>query len=162
MSDLRLRPLTDDELRSYAVRLEDEYAREMHEQAGVPLEAARQQARDSTQELMPDGRLLDGHQVWFAVDVDDEPVGVLWLARRNAGAADAHVWIYDIEIYEAHRGRGLGRQLLALAEAQTRAWGLESLQLNVFGRNEVARNLYRSQGFAETRVTMAKDVSAAG
>jgi hypothetical protein len=35
---------------------------------------------------------------------------------------------------------------------------IDDLQLNVFGENTVTRQLYRTQGFAESRVTMIKDV----
>ena len=39
-----------------------------------------------------------------------------------------------------------------------RADGLDRIELNVFGGNEVARGLYRSLGFAESAVYMGKDV----
>jgi RimJ/RimL family protein N-acetyltransferase len=47
---------------------------------------------------------------------------------------------------------------LALAEAEARSHGLHRIALNVFGGNEVARNLYRSLGYAESAVHMAKDI----
>jgi RimJ/RimL family protein N-acetyltransferase len=47
---------------------------------------------------------------------------------------------------------------MELAEAEARSHGLHRIALNVFGGNEVARNLYRSLGYAESAVHMAKDI----
>lgn len=106
----------------------------------------------------PDGQVPADQQVWVAEDPAGVRVGVLWLAHREAGSSHAHAWIYDIEVDEARRGEGWGRTLLARAETETRALGLSSLRLNVFGQNNVARRLYRTQGFTESRITMIKDL----
>jgi ribosomal protein S18 acetylase RimI-like enzyme len=47
---------------------------------------------------------------------------------------------------------------MELAEQQASARGIGRVELNVFGGNEVARNLYRSLGYVETSVQMAKDL----
>ena len=46
-------------------------------------------------------------------------VGVLWLGEPYDGEPDA-LWVYDIEIDPDHRGRGLGRDPMLLAEAEAR------------------------------------------
>jgi ribosomal protein S18 acetylase RimI-like enzyme len=160
-NDLRLRPMSTHELPAYIARLELEYATELHESTGISLEAAQEESRQSTLESFPDGQLGQHEQVWVAEDANGARVGVLWLAHREPGTPKEHAWIYDIEVDEARRGEGWGRKLLELAEAQTRALGLTSLRLNVFGQNSIARELYRTQGFTESRVTMVKDVAAA-
>jgi ribosomal protein S18 acetylase RimI-like enzyme len=43
-------------------------------------------------------------------------------------------------------------------EAEARSRGLPVLELNVWGGNEVARALYRSEGYAERAVFMSKDL----
>ncbi len=86
-------------------------------------------------------------------------MGLLWLAHRQPGTVREHAWIYDIEVEADRRGEGWGRRLLERAEAIAREWGLDSLQLNVFGDNEVARGLYRSAGFREQQVAMTKRLS---
>jgi ribosomal protein S18 acetylase RimI-like enzyme len=159
--ELLLRPMSTDELPAYIARLEVEYAAELFQSTGMTAEAAREESRQSTLEAFPEGRIGPHEQVWVAEDAAGRRVGVLWLAHREPGTAKEHAWIYDIEVDEDRRGEGWGRKLLALAEDQTRALGLSSLRLNVFGQNHVARELYRTQGFAESRVTMVKDVTAA-
>ena len=156
--ELRLRPMSPAELPGYIARQELEYVSDLHESTGISLAAAQEEARRSTLESFPDGQVSKDEQIWVAEDSAGVQVGVLWLAHREPGTSREHVWIYDIEVEESRRGEGWGRKLLDLAEEQTRALGLTSLRLNVFGRNRIARELYRTQGFFETRVTMVKDV----
>jgi len=154
--------MTTDELSVYVARVEVEYAAELFRSTGISEQAAREEARQSQIDLFPEGRVAPHEQIWVAEDTAGSRVGVLWLAHRDPGTPQEHVWIYDIEVDVARRGQGWGRKLLSLAEEQTRALGLRSLRLNVFGQNQVARELYRSQGFAESRVIMIKDVGPAG
>ena len=160
--DLTLVELTDHDLGEFIVRLEESYARDMHEQGGTPLVEARQHARETTLELFPGGRPAEGNRLWRALDQHGEPVGLLWLAHREAGTAAEHAWVYDIEVEPARRGEGWGRRLMQRAEEITREWGLSSLRLNVFGDNQVARNLYRSLGFREQNVIMTKALEGSG
>ena len=51
---------------------------------------------------------------------------------------------------------GLGRATMELLESEVRDRGLENVELNVFGGNEIARKLYRSLGFDERFVQMGK------
>jgi ribosomal protein S18 acetylase RimI-like enzyme len=151
--------MTTDELPAYIARLEVEYAAELHGSTGITAEAAKEESRQSTLDSFPNGDIAEHEQIWVAEDESGVRVGVLWLAHRDPGTPKEHAWIYDIEVDEDRRGEGWGRKLLELAEERTRALGLSSLRLNVFGQNKVARELYRTQGFAESRVTMVKDVS---
>lgn len=120
---LVLHELAGEELSTYVVQVEVAYARDMHELGGVALEEARQRAHESTLELFPDGRPAAGHQLWRAVDGDGEPVGVLWLARREQGTAHEHAWIYDIEVEPDRRGQGWGGLLMERAEEIARTGG---------------------------------------
>jgi ribosomal protein S18 acetylase RimI-like enzyme len=156
---VRLREPADDELAGYLEHLEADYARQMHELGGVPTEEALARSRASTLELFPDGRPAPGQWFRVATDADGQRVGVLWLARRDGGSAP-YGWVYDIEVVPARRGEGWGRALMLAAETVVRDWGLDTLRLNVFGDNEVARSLYTSLGFREQQVTMSKRVGA--
>ena len=71
------------------------------------------------------------------------------------------LFIYDVEIDEAHRGKGYGRAAMELAEQEANALGIGRIELNVFGGNDVARRLYLSVGYVETSVQMAKDLDPA-
>ena len=68
------------------------------------------------------------------------------------------MFIFDIHIDEAFRGRGFGRAAMLLAERESLARGIQRIELNVFGGNTVARGLYQSLGYLERSVRMAKDL----
>ena len=59
-------------------------------------------------------------------------------------------FIDDLYLVPSARGRGLGRKLIAFAQAQARELGIGTLHLEVDGGNEGATRLYRAAGFAET------------
>jgi len=93
----------------------------------------------------------------FVVEADGENVGELWLAE-GATSLGRCLWIYDIRIDEAHRGGGYGKAAMLRVEAEARQQGYTRVGLNVFGRNEIARNLYRSLGYEENSIFMSKPV----
>ena len=66
--------------------------------------------------------------------------------------------MYDITIDEAERGRGFGRAAMLALEEELRDLGHESVALNVWGGNAVARGLYRSLGYVEESVHMRKQL----
>jgi ribosomal protein S18 acetylase RimI-like enzyme len=153
----RLRPLRDDELQAYRTSAERGYAESIERDGGMPRQQAQEKARRDFEALWPDGR--PGPKQWlYAVEDADVDVGYLWLAERDNQGRRV-IWIYDIEIDEQFRGRGLGRAAMHLAELEARARGHERVELNVFGRNEVARNLYQSLGYEELSVWMGKDIA---
>jgi ribosomal protein S18 acetylase RimI-like enzyme len=153
---LRLRPLRPDEFAAFVVASKAGYAHDIAQHGGFSPEFARQKAEADFAVVLPEGLETAGHGI-FVVEADGERVGVLWVAERELGARQV-LFIYDIEIDEAHRGRGHGRSAMLLAEEEARRRGLDRIELNVFGGNDVARGLYRSLGYVETSVQMAKDL----
>ncbi|WP_339828978.1 GNAT family N-acetyltransferase [uncultured Arenimonas sp.] len=67
----------------------------------------------------------------------------LVLLRRGSGLAR----LYSIAVDEAARGQGLGRRLLADAEAQAGAAGCRGLRLEVRQDNAAANALYQAAGY---------------
>jgi len=153
---VRLRALRDDELPAFRESSEREYAEGIERQAGLPRELALEKARNDFASLWPDGRPAAG-QLLYAVEEGDARVGYLWLAERENQGRKV-IWVYQVEIDPAHRGRGLGREAMRLAEQETLAHGFGRIELNVFGGNEVARRLYLSLGYEESAVWMGKDL----
>jgi ribosomal protein S18 acetylase RimI-like enzyme len=157
--DLRLRPLREDEFDDYVTRGRASYARDMIDQAGIPEEAARAKAEHDWKHLLPEGLTSPGQSLYALEDTGSgERVGDLWLAERDTDFGGKGAFIYSIEIFEAFRGRGFGRQAMSLLEDEVRSRGLSRVALNVFGGNDVARSLYRSVGYAETAVFMSKEL----
>ena len=152
---ITLRPMTEAEYPQFLERLLENYSADIALARGLPADEARRQATQQTEELLPHGVRSDGQLLFTAVDDTGGPVGLLWLATRSPNGAQAG-WIYDVEVDEAHRGRGYGREIMLFAEQECRRHGLTALRLNVFGPNVTARRLYESLGYEITSQTMAK------
>jgi len=153
----RLRPLRAEEIAEYVPRAGTAYAAELREHLHLPDEAATARAERSVADAFPGGRVGEGHWLFAVEDGEGTRVGVLWLGEPFSGEADS-LWVYDIEIDAEHRGRGLGRDTMLLAEAEARRLGRRRIKLNVFARNAVARALYLSLGFEEMAIEMSKPV----
>jgi ribosomal protein S18 acetylase RimI-like enzyme len=133
-----------------------EYARDISENGDTPVDAARHKAKADMAEILPQG--LDTPNHWmFVLEVEGAPAGRLWLAEREIDGRRA-MFIFDIHVDEAYRGRGFGRAAMQLVEREALARDIHRVELNVFGGNTVARGLYRSLGYLERSVRMAKDL----
>ena len=133
--------MTEDELAAYRSGAVESYARS-REEAGESAALARARSEESLAEMFPDGRPAPGHHL-FSVREDGERAGVLWVCERWP----AQAFVYDVEVDEAFRGRGLGAAAMVHAALWTRERGLAWLGLNVFGPNTHARALYERLGY---------------
>jgi ribosomal protein S18 acetylase RimI-like enzyme len=124
--------------------------------SGVDSETAHAKSARDFPTFLPNGLATEG-QLLYTVVADGGAVGVLWLTERDVDMGRS-LFILDVQIDEEQRGRGLGRAAMLLVEEEARRRGLERVTLNVFGGNDVARNLYRSLGYRETAVYMMKRV----
>jgi ribosomal protein S18 acetylase RimI-like enzyme len=152
---VRLRPMTQTEYDAWLPEAMAGYAADI-ERAGGPADAAQAKAERDFPALLPDGLASEGQSL-YTVEDGGEAVGVLWVAERENDFGTS-LFVYDVQIDEAHRGRGLGKAAMVLAEEEARRRGITQVSLNVFGGNDVARNLYRSLGYDETAVFMMKRV----
>lgn len=143
-----------DEFERWLPALREAYAEDIIRNGGASEVDARKKAAVDTERLFPNGQ-PSSDQFVFVIEVDAEPVGDLWVAERE-GDLGRGLWIYDVRIKEANRGRGYGKEAMLLAEEEARRRGLSRVALNVFGGNAVARGLYQSLGYVETAVLMSK------
>jgi ribosomal protein S18 acetylase RimI-like enzyme len=159
--DIRLRPLRDDELPDFIERGKREYTRALVDEAGLSPERAAAKTESDYASLFPDGMRQPNQRISVLEDADSgETVGRLfWGERQPPDGGGPRCYLYDIEIDEGYRGRGLGRRAMQLLEQEARALGLPGIDLNVWGGNDVARSLYRSLGFLERGVFMSKELA---
>ena len=120
-----------------------------------PADDAETRAAAEFLSILPEGQATPGHEFRSVTIEDGTIVGSLWFAPEPS-ANPAGIFIWDIEIDQAFRGQGYGRATLAALEPIARELGYAEIGLHVFGDNEIARNLYRSAGYAETDVSMVK------
>jgi ribosomal protein S18 acetylase RimI-like enzyme len=148
--------MREDEFTAWLPLLQDGYARSMIEEGGFSPEAATTKAAEDTEQLFPGGRPA-ADQLVLVIEADGEAVGELWLAERE-DLRQPSLFVYDIHVHEAYRGRGYAKAAMLFAEAEARRRGLDRVALNVFGGNTVARGLYLSLGYEENAVAMSKRV----
>lgn len=124
------------------VMLLDAYARDPRG-GGEPLPAQVQER------LVPGLCAHPTARAWLAFDAG-QPVGVcVGFGGFSTFRALPLLNIHDLAVLPAARGRGIGRALLAAAEAHARATGCCKLTLEVQEDNAPARALYARFGFRD-------------
>lgn len=162
MAAVQLMPMTDDDFRAYRDQAVADYAAE-HVRAGNWTAAeAPARAEHELSNLLPHG-VATPHQYLFSI-LDSQTgvkVGMIWFAvNERMGRRTA--FIYDFRVYEPFRRKGYGMQTLAALDERARTWGLEAIELHVFGHNPGAQALYEKAGYVVTGVQMAKKLKPAG
>ena len=66
--------------------------------------------------------------------------------------------VSDLAVLRTHRGRGLGRALIAACEGIAREQGQKWIRLGVLAANQDARRFYARSGFSEMWLTLEKDL----
>jgi ribosomal protein S18 acetylase RimI-like enzyme len=155
--ELGLRPATTEEVKERLPRLAARYVNEIVASGSLLPEAAQAKAHRDLSVLLKDGPDTAG-QLIFRLVAGEQPVGWLWLAVPQPGGDPHMAWVNDVEVDEAFRGRGYGRQVMLLAEQEAAARGMTSVGLNVHGSNAVARDLYDSLGYQVTAQQMKKSL----
>jgi ribosomal protein S18 acetylase RimI-like enzyme len=90
-------------------------------------------------------RLLSQQEIWIVEGPAGEAVASLALELQPD-----HVMIWSVAVAPAHQQRGLGRRLMAFAEARARDLQRPELRLFTNARMEGNIALYRRLGYKET------------
>lgn len=99
--------------------------------------------------------------IYVFTDASDTALGYafcrLEITRNDPHMTDRTVlYIDDICVAEAARGKGIGRTLCDFVTEEARRMGCDALTLNVWEGNDSAKALYSSCGFAPLKTTMEK------
>ena len=149
-----VRPLRGEEFDAWRERVIDTYGTDLARASGQAASVVTERARALLDGLLPDDAATAGHWLLVIVDEDGVDVGTLWIGPHGDRSDSAYV--FDVWIDEAHRGRGLGRAAMTLAEQVVADAGFGELGLNVFGFNTPARALYDSLGYRVVGIHMTK------
>ena len=155
----RLEPMDDATFRAWRSDTARAYADEKVKAGNWAAADAEELSEQEFRRLLPQGRETPNQEIRSMVNDAGERVGQTWftIEDRDPGRV---VFIYDIEVAPEHRRHGYGRLALAEIEAFASEHGCIGVMLHVFGNNEAARNLYRTEGYVETNVIMLKRVDA--
>jgi GNAT superfamily N-acetyltransferase len=96
----------------------------------------------------------------FLAETDGATVGFACVMARVEPELDEslepYAYISDLVVMSAHRGRGIGRQLIAQVEAFVRNMDIGRLKIGALVRNPAAHRLYRDCGFEDYSVQLVK------
>jgi GNAT superfamily N-acetyltransferase len=95
-----------------------------------------------------------GERVWIAETCC--PVGLLHLLINQDYYQQRHAYTSNLIVREEAERQGIGRALLAYAEAWARVEGYITLSLSVFAQNTAARTLYQPAEFGEDIIRYVK------
>ncbi|MFD9394904.1 GNAT family N-acetyltransferase [Streptomyces sp. NPDC060000] len=147
----RGRPMTEAEYLPWLEHGVAAYAQDWADR-GVPEDEAWARSRRDHERLLPQGRATE-NMLFSVLEQEGTRVGTLWLSFVGDKA-----FVFDVEADGAFRGRGHGRSLMLLAEAQAIAAGRRVLGLNVFAGNTPAERLYESLGYLPVYYSMYKNL----
>ncbi|AUG76989.1 Acetyltransferase [Kitasatospora sp. MMS16-BH015] len=160
---LTYRPMTEAEYEIWLAEEKEAYVGGMLG-AGTWTEAeARTKSDKDFAELLPQGLHTPENSVLLLLDkgvggtdgAEGEPVGTAWLKH---GYLPGVSYGYSLRVHPEHRGKGYGRDAMAVGEQATLAGGDQALMFNVFGGNAVAINLYTTAGYAVLEEVRAFDL----
>jgi L-amino acid N-acyltransferase YncA len=92
-----------------------------------------------------------GHHPFARLVARSDGQAVGWAALSPVSRRRCYAGVAEVSIYvgAAHRGRGIGRQLLLAAIAESERHGIWTLQGATFPENEASLRLQRACGFRE-------------
>ncbi len=149
-----LTPIEPAEFTEFLELIRPQYVAERMEADHLSRVEAEQFVTTQWARTLPQGVATAGHHLLWAHD--DSPatrIGLLWIF---IDAVHAQAFVYEIIVFEAFRGRGLGRELLIRAEEFARTHRSRTISLNVFAPNRRAIALYTSAGFEVVSQHMSK------
>src|SRR5580658_9116898 len=114
-----LRPMTEEQIATFISADMEKYVAD-RVTAGESPEEAHRVADNQMAILFPDGSPAPGQLLYQVIDDEGAVVGFLWIGPPMSEEPGAKYWVWNVEIEESYRGRGLGRAAMALAEDAAR------------------------------------------
>ena len=153
---LELRKMTEEDFAQCLGPMVESYAQDITRNIRRPIDEVRKEAQEQVNRILPNGLSTDGHLIFNVVEsTTGERIGHIWVSLEKE---ENRAFLYDILIEAPFRGRGFGRRSLQLIETKLRELGIKQLGLHVFGDNQTAISLYKTQGYYTTGFNMQKEL----
>ncbi|MDA7025089.1 GNAT family N-acetyltransferase [Bacillus sp. CLL-7-23] len=150
-----LKPMSEQDFEEYKSYTINHYAMEKVKAGLWTVAEAMEKAEEQFQRLLPNGLNSTNHYLWSIVNEEKDVMGWLWVyIDREHPLKDA--FIYDIGLYEAYQGQGIGKWVLKTLEEEAEELGVKKLSLHVFAHNKTAIRLYEKMNYEVTDLHMSK------
>jgi GNAT superfamily N-acetyltransferase len=117
-----------------------------------PVRFARMITREGAEQFYRD-RAVAADAAVLVAELDGEIVGFAYLQYEPQAFEDIltnAIWLHDIYIDEAARGKGIGRAIMAAVADVAKEFGAEKTVLATAAKNEKGREFFESLGFKTT------------
>lgn len=152
---LSFEPIAPEEFPTYWKYSVESWIRDMQKAGFLKEDMGYREAEKEMRKFLPDGLSTAGHHIMHIV-VNGKRVGTIWYEIREKAIREAYLW--DIFLGEDERGKGYGKQAMTELQAMAEREGARRIQLNVFGYNTIAKNMYLKLGYREAAITMMKSI----
>ena len=152
----KLIPMTQPEFDVYFEHLIQGYAADNVRAGHWAEDEALEKSRKQTVSLLPQGVQTRDHYLYTLFD-GDIAVGMIWF-HAELDRPIKSGFILDVEIKQEFRGKGYGKQMMALIEEKACEMEIKKMGLHVFAYNNVAKNLYESIGYEVFSFNMNKNL----
>ena len=148
---VQLEPIQQEDFERFLEHEIREYAADHVRNGNWPADGALERSKQEFESLLPEGIHSHNQYLYSIVDDGGNRIGVLWVQMK-----DQKAFIFDFVIDEAFRGKGYGKQALAVMDEKLRSIDVESVGLHVFGDNIAVQETYKKAGFQITGIHMNK------
>ena len=131
----------------------ESFTRDMKQAGFLKENITYEEAEKDMRKFLPEGLSTKGHRIMQIVE-KGEVVGTIWYEVRERVVKEVYLW--DIFINENRRRQGYGKESMTELVKMATKEGAKRIQLNVFGFNAAAKNLYFKMGFQDKAITMMK------
>ena len=88
----------------------------------------------------------EGHHLLFALSDEDEPIGFVSGVETMHPDKGTEMFLYELDVAEAHRGKGVGRALVAALAHLARELGCYGMWVATDADNVAALKAYTAAG----------------
>jgi ribosomal protein S18 acetylase RimI-like enzyme len=121
----------------------------------VSLEQAHEISKRQINSMLSNGLNTKNHYLFNIVDKTlNEKIGTLWICIREK---QGDGYICDIHIDETYQGKGYGKRTMRKIEEFLQEKGVYKAELDVFGDNKTAFELYKKMGYEIQAISMIKE-----
>jgi len=142
-----------EEFEIYKNKMYDEYAKVLAENLLIPYEEALARSEDQIDTIWNEDVKKGRNYGYNILSDNQELVGRIWVFVNHDSKK---AFIYDIRIFPKYQKMGFAKGSIKELEEILKREKVKFLELNVFGNNKVAYNLYKNLGFEETQINMMK------